>query len=1149
MAEGGYGVARIVHAQLTEDFPEKACEWVLDPRVRWEGPLDVPIQHVDFDNVHSWHAFHDAPKVQKFEKKIRKGKLKPAILVDRPHKTNLMVVDGHHRALASRRVGQTLRSYVAHVPDERGPWDEMHSSQNRLQPAQGGQAKLKDGNKSPSDLRTAAVVVIDDGQGHVLVTTRDGDKNDLDLPGGRLEPGESPEAAAKRETFEETGVTVTRLVQLYAGAGSDDRRHVTIYRAIEHDANKLEKFKPEKGEDVGWADPRKLAGPKCTFGPFTRDHFAQLFGHLDPPSAVAAKDVAAVAKDLELAGVAAHEAIALAEGAVAAGQPKLAPGEVKALAAHMAEHFDQKGFAWQVSPQLAALTDAAKAPGYDVAEGKFSDPATFKIGVAKMPTDATIPPPPGWVNELRRGLAGKVTMPFVSEAQRSYLEIHHPDVAEEFARHTPEGAKLPKHVKSVTADIGPSAVHVDGLSGGYRLQTAEEKGAKVPDLAGAVPPPFQQPKPPPGTDVTSPTHVPRWPLADNVNMISAAKRRSLPGDKFALPELKKYPIDTPARVRNAAARLEQNRSRLSPADYKKARGAIARAAKKFGIHSQYNEDRAASEAAPATHVLVPHMRVEATIPHGGSLHVRHLSEDRRAVLSLDDPDGGDYFSTVTLADAPEDGPVWNQVACVGAFKGHPAGPFELNAKVFDEIVQNWERTGRKPIPVDYEHASEADATSGTIPIHGAPAQGWITDLKNHGAGGLYGKFEWLPQARAQIRGGQYKFLSPAIRFESRDKVTGRPIGARLTSAALTNQPFLDNLAPVQAKAMAKDLIAARDDAATTAKPAPQPAEHAVLMQSMLERDAKHFITPPHEYMPKLKAAMGLHPFATAEAMKDHLDRLRDHVGKAGGNLGALVDGVQLANFVQPLRDLTMGEGGGASTTVEQILDAVEEMIDAAMLQHIAIDHPGEAPGVDAVGYSMATAVESDKGTAAPMAGYADAPAAMADKQGEADMTAIAEKEAEITRLQLQLSDKESEVTKLKTENQALTSWKAEREAKDLEAEVAFVMSAHADKIAHLPGDENAKKALLLKALKESPEFFRSQYPKNADPSTQYLLATQTPAAPSAGGGAVPELEAILLRGEDVRATTARLRDEKKLSYLDAAQQALRLHQLARQLAG
>lgn len=36
-------------------------------------------------------------------------------------------------------------------------------------------------------------------------------------------------------------------------------------------------------------------------------------------------------------------------------------------------------------------------------------------------------------------------MPFVSEAQRRYLQLHRPDLAAEFAAATPPDAKLPEH--------------------------------------------------------------------------------------------------------------------------------------------------------------------------------------------------------------------------------------------------------------------------------------------------------------------------------------------------------------------------------------------------------------------------------------------------------------------------------------------------------------------------------------------------------------------------------------------------------------------------------------------------------------------------------------------------------------------------------
>jgi hypothetical protein len=38
-------------------------------------------------------------------------------------------------------------------------------------------------------------------------------------------------------------------------------------------------------------------------------------------------------------------------------------------------------------------------------------------------------------------------MPFKSKAQRSYLFIHHPQIAKQWAAITPKDAKLPEHVE------------------------------------------------------------------------------------------------------------------------------------------------------------------------------------------------------------------------------------------------------------------------------------------------------------------------------------------------------------------------------------------------------------------------------------------------------------------------------------------------------------------------------------------------------------------------------------------------------------------------------------------------------------------------------------------------------------------------------
>lgn len=181
-------------------------------------------------------------------------------------------------------------------------------------------------------------------------------------------------------------------------------------------------------------------------------------------------------------------------------------------------------------------------------------------------------------------------------------------------------------------------------------------------------------------------------------------------------------------------------------------------------------------------------KVAVHVSTDGDIEVRHMKLlDAPAVALADDALGTGKQR------------VWNQIAKVGQFRGHAAGPFELTPQTFAEIVRNFDSTANRHIPVDFEHASELQASEGSIPAHGAPATGWVTQLENRGAQGLWGLFEWHEPARSYIKDGRYKFLSPAIRFRSRDRVTGEPVGARLTSVGLTNSPFLDGLQPVAAR--------------------------------------------------------------------------------------------------------------------------------------------------------------------------------------------------------------------------------------------------------------------------------------------------------------------------------------------------------------
>lgn len=71
-------------------------------------------------------------------------------------------------------------------------------------------------------------------------------------------------------------------------------------------------------------------------------------------------------------------------------------------------------------------------------------------------------------------------MPFRSESQRRFLWAKHPDIAQEFADHTPKGTKLPKHVKK------PSKKHMKkaydaGVLDALSKFAGEELRLRIPD--------------------------------------------------------------------------------------------------------------------------------------------------------------------------------------------------------------------------------------------------------------------------------------------------------------------------------------------------------------------------------------------------------------------------------------------------------------------------------------------------------------------------------------------------------------------------------------------------------------------------------------------------------------------------------------------
>ncbi len=465
------------------------------------------------------------------------------------------------------------------------------------------------------------------------------------------------------------------------------------------------------------------------------------------------------------------------------------------------------------------------------------------------------------------------------------------------------------------------------------------------------------------------------------------------------------------------------------------------------------------------------LHVRADLASGGSLHVRHLADDERDVFL----DG----EAVALADnAPK--AVWCQIAKPGVFRGHHAGAFELNEKVFDEIIANFRATENRSIPIDFEHASEAEPTSGSIPVDGAPAQGWIRDLKIQG-GNLWGLVEWGQKARDYIKSGAYKFFSPAVRFNARDRVTGKSIGARMTSGALTNNPFLDGMKALAAK-----------DGTTASAPNTPCGDVTATMRLAFA---------PAEYMPRLRCILGLSELSTAAECGEQLERLREHFAAVGDDPDAAHEGIPLARFVYPLRNLVSASLGD---TWDDVFDCASELVSAAV-GGVALEDEETAAMTDTTNEAGASAGMSNNQdvSATPdkedTAMSAEKIAELSTKNAElavslkdtttkltAAETKASETETKLAEATLSIKEESSKREAAELELKTLRDDKAARETKDLTDRVnlAFETYKDAQKLT-----EDDKETMLI-VLKAKPDSFEKKYPKIA-PAQQHLVRNLT----------------------------------------------------------
>ena len=104
--------AEHVYVQMAKNFPPDAIQWI--KRARWMGPINVPWDRIDSDDVESWAASHQPGKVKEFENLIKQhdGHVAPSVTIQDDDSPKAIIIDGHHRALARKNLNMPVLSYL-----------------------------------------------------------------------------------------------------------------------------------------------------------------------------------------------------------------------------------------------------------------------------------------------------------------------------------------------------------------------------------------------------------------------------------------------------------------------------------------------------------------------------------------------------------------------------------------------------------------------------------------------------------------------------------------------------------------------------------------------------------------------------------------------------------------------------------------------------------------------------------------------------------------------------------------------------------------------------------------------------------------------------------------------------------------------------
>ena len=172
-----------------------------------------------------------------------------------------------------------------------------------------------------------------------------------------------------------------------------------------------------------------------------------------------------------------------------------------------------------------------------------------------------------------------------------------------------------------------------------------------------------------------------------------------------------------------------------------------------------------------------------------SCSAKAITQANGVIAKLEDCLDNSYYYLTDISDIQleeKDGKKssWIEVFRIGKWNHPKYGIIEGTTKLFGDFIKNWkDRVLGRDISLDKTHEPSDGAT------------GWVQELKIKGDR-LLALIEWTPFGIELIEQKGFKYFSPEYRDTYTDKESGKEHKNVLFGGALTNRPFLTDLAPI-----------------------------------------------------------------------------------------------------------------------------------------------------------------------------------------------------------------------------------------------------------------------------------------------------------------------------------------------------------------